>query len=70
MATQRENSITANGWEWRRGGEEIRGGGEMEGGSGAHGAGRRGDSRHTQGWEMESEEGIMIEIEHWRVADR
>lgn len=42
----------------------------MEGGSGAHGAGRRGESRHTQGWEMESEEGIMIEIEHWRVADR
>lgn len=33
-------------------------------------AGRWGESRHTQGWEMESEEGIMIEIEHWRVADR
>lgn len=60
--TQRENSKTANGREWRRG-KEIRGGGEMEGGRG-------GESRHAQGWEMQSEEGIMIEIEHWRVADR
>lgn len=28
-----------------------------------------GESRHAQGWEMQSEEGIMIEIERWRVAD-
>lgn len=65
-ATQRENSKTANGWEWRRG-KEIRGGGEMEGGREGE---RVGESRHAQGWEMQSEEGIMIEIEHWTVADR